>query len=133
MSRMPPRKISVFTSHKMTSISGKENVLSISHPILFSHVTETAHCLYYVGTPRQLGERFIMFWYSSVQRGLAAVPFHLYASREQKKWIQMRNISKYSIKEVSKDILCPVFSSFLFLSPSSLLIQYSFSHINAQN
>ena len=27
MSRMPPRKISVFTSHKMTSISGKENIL----------------------------------------------------------------------------------------------------------
>lgn len=111
-----------------------EKIFSLfSHPILFSHITETAHCLYHCRYTGQPGERFITFWYSSVQRGLAAVPFHLCASGEQRKWTQILNISKYSIKRVSKDILCPVFSSFLSPSPSSLLIQSSFSHINAQD
>lgn len=43
---MPPRDTSVFTSHKMTLRSGRKNIL-FSHPLLFSYITETAHCLYY--------------------------------------------------------------------------------------
>lgn len=52
---MPPRNTSVFTSHKMTLISGRKNIL-FSHPLLFSHITETAHCLYYA-VPHDSWER----------------------------------------------------------------------------
>ena len=48
VSRIPPKDTSVFTSHKMTLISGRKNIL-FAHPLPFSHITENAHCLYYAG------------------------------------------------------------------------------------
>ena len=128
MRRMPPRNISVFTSHKMTSISGRKKI--VYFPIQFYFpISQRLHIAYtMLDTTATGGEIYHILILLSLERS-CCYSISLCSSGKQRNWTQICNISKYSTKEVSRHILCPHLSSSL----SSLLTQFSFRHINVQN
>lgn len=127
MSRLPPRNISVFTSHKMTSISGRKNTL-FSHPHLLSRITETAHCLYYVVHHDSWERDLSHSDTSQFRKVLLLFHFTCLHLKNRETVLNYSTEAKHSIKEASKYILCHVFFLIFFLSffiSISLVMQFS--------